>query len=250
MSGRRSGDLFAAGDAGGIARYELAPGAVGAVLLRGAALAREEALAGAVAAVAAAAPFRHMETPGGFRMSVAMTNCGRYGWVSSASGYRYADRDPVSGAPWPALPPVMLDLAREAAAAAGFADFTPDACLVNRYEPGARLTLHQDKDEADFTQPIVSVSLGVPATFMFGGRKRKDRVARIVLEHGDVVVLGGPSRLRYHGVAALKAAHHPFAGPNRINLTLRRARNDQPAGAPGCAALPREKRPEHARGGQ
>lgn len=213
----RSRDLFA-GD--GVAHYELAPGAT---LLRGFALSREAALARCVEAIAAAAPFRHMETPGGFRMSVAMTNCGRYGWVSSAAGYRYADRDPVSGAPWPPLPEVLSELAREAAAAAGYADFAPDACLVNRYEPGARLTLHQDKDERDFTQPIVSVSLGVPATFLFGGQKRKDRVARIVLEHGDVVVFGGPSRLRYHGVAVLKAAHHPFAGSNRINLTLRRA---------------------------
>jgi alkylated DNA repair protein (DNA oxidative demethylase) len=213
----RSRDLFAEG---GVAQYDLAPGAV---LLRGFALEREDALAGAIEAIAAAAPFRHMETPGGFRMSVAMTNCGRYGWVSSASGYRYSDRDPESGAPWPALPAVMLELARESAAAAGYTDYSPNACLVNRYEPGARLTLHQDKDERDFAQPIVSVSLGVPATFLFGGHKRKDRVARIALEHGDVVVFGGPSRLRYHGVAAVKRAHHPFAGPNRINLTLRRA---------------------------
>jgi alkylated DNA repair protein (DNA oxidative demethylase) len=220
VSGLRSGDLFAACDERGVARDELAPGAV---LLRGFALALTDALGSAVARVAAAAPFRRMETPGGFRMSVAMTNCGRYGWVSSSAGYRYAERDPGSNAPWPPLPPVAAELAREAAAAAGFADFAPDACLVNRYEPGARLTLHQDKDERDFTQPIVSVSLGVPATFLFGGHKRKDRTARIALEHGDVVVFGGPSRLRYHGVAALKAAHHPFAGPNRINLTLRRA---------------------------
>ncbi len=217
VAGLRSRDLFAES---GVARYDLAPGAV---LLRGFALEREAAVARAVEDIAAAAPFRHMETPGGFRMSVAMTNCGRYGWVSSASGYRYSDRDPVSGAPWPALPVVMQELAREAASAAGFSEYSPDACLVNRYEPGARLTLHRDKDERDFTQPIVSVSLGVPATFLFGGLKRKDRVSRIALEHGDVVVFGGPSRLRYHGVAALKSAQHPFAGPNRINLTLRRA---------------------------
>lgn len=217
IAGLHSRDLFAEG---GVAQYGLAPGAV---LLRGLALEREAALGQAVEAVAAAAPFRHMETPGGFRMSVAMTNCGHYGWVSSAAGYRYAERDPVSGAPWPALPQVVIELAREAAAAAGFAGFTPDACLVNRYEPGARLTLHQDKDERDFTQPIVSVSLGVSATFLFGGQKRNERVARIALEHGDVVVFGAASRLRYHGVAALKSTHHPFAGPNRINLTLRRA---------------------------
>jgi alkylated DNA repair protein (DNA oxidative demethylase) len=216
LAGLRPRDLFSDGGA----RYDLAPGAV---LLRGFALPREAALAHAVEGIAAAAPFRHMETPGGFRMSVAMTNCGRCGWISSAAGYRYADRDPLSGAPWPPLPPVMSDLAGEAAAAAGFAGFAPDACLVNRYEPGARLTLHRDQDERDFTQPIVSVSLGVAATFLFGGHKRKDRVARVVLEHGDVVVFGGPSRLRYHGVAPLKESQHPFAGRNRINLTLRRA---------------------------
>jgi alkylated DNA repair protein (DNA oxidative demethylase) len=143
--------------------------------------------------------------------------------VASASGYRYADRDPETGRPWPPLAPVMLELANAAAAAAGFADFAPDACLVNRYEPGARLTLHQDKNERDFREPIVSVSLGVPAVFLFGGLKRKDRPLRLALTHGDVVVWGGPSRLRYHGVAPLKESQHPFAGRARINLTLRRA---------------------------
>jgi len=164
-----------------------------------------------------------MVTPGGFRMSVAMTNCGELGWVSTDAGYRYARHDPATGRHWPALPPVLMSLARRAAAAAGYEQFAPDACLVNRYEPGARLTLHQDKDEQDFTQPIVSVSLGVPAVFLFGGLKRKDRPSRLTLEHGDVVVWGGPSRLRYHGVAALKEAQHPFAAAARINLTLRRA---------------------------
>lgn len=192
-------------------------------MLRGFACSDEPELRRALDAVAVEAPFRHMVTPGGFRMSVAMTNCGDRGWVSSASGYRYAATDPLTGAPWPAMPTVMLELAREAAAAAGFANFTPDACLVNRYEPGARLTLHQDKDERDFDQPIVSVSLGVPATFLFGGLKRKDRVARVTLEHCDVVVFGGPSRLYYHGVSPLKPVQHPFAGQARINLTLRRA---------------------------
>jgi alkylated DNA repair protein (DNA oxidative demethylase) len=176
-----------------------------------------------VTAIVAAAPFRHMETPGGFRMSVAMTNCGTLGWTSSAAGYRYAECDPATNAAWPAIPPVMLDLARRAAAAAAFADFTPNACLVNRYEPGARLTLHQDKDERDLRHPIVSVSLGVPAVFLFGGLKRNDRPLRLELTHGDVVVFGGPSRLRYHGVAPLKESQHSFAGHARINLTLRRA---------------------------
>lgn len=218
--GLMSRDLFAAADASGIASYDLAPGAR---LLRGFACDAADELKGEVAAVVAAAPFRRMETPGGFRMSVAMTNCGSYGWVSSASGYRYAEQDPEAGASWPRIPPVMLDLARSAANAAGFAGFEPDACLVNRYEPGARLTLHQDKNERDFREPIVSVSLGVPAVFLFGGLKRKDRPLRLVLTHGDVVVWGGPSRLRYHGVAPLKASHHPFAEHARINLTLRRA---------------------------
>jgi alkylated DNA repair protein (DNA oxidative demethylase) len=215
-----SRDLFAAREGRGVARYDLAEGAV---LLRGFALGVEAELQSAVAAVAEVAPFRRMATPGGFTMSVGMTNCGRLGWVSSASGYRYAEQDPVSGAPWPGLPPVMLELARTAAAAAGFEQFTPDACLVNRYEPGARLTLHQDKNERDFRQPIVSVSLGVPAVFLFGGLKRKERPLRLELVHGDVVVWGGPSRLRYHGVAPLQAAQHPFAADARINLTLRRA---------------------------
>jgi alkylated DNA repair protein (DNA oxidative demethylase) len=213
-------DLFASREEGEVARYDLAEGAV---LLRGLALAADAELARCVAGVAAAAPFRHMQTPGGFTMSVAMTNCGRFGWVSSASGYRYAEQDPMTEAPWPKMPLVMLELARDAAAAAGFARFEPDACLVNRYEPGARLTLHQDKDERDLREPIVSVSLGVPAAFLFGGLKRKDRPRRLELVHGDVVVWGGPSRLRYHGVAPLKPAQHPFAGQARINLTLRRA---------------------------
>lgn len=206
------------------ARAEREELAQGACVLRGLACADDVELKRALEAVAAEAPFRHMITPGGFRMSVAMTNCGPLGWVSDANGYRYAELDPATGRPWPPLPPVFAALAREAAALAGFAGFEPDACLVNRYEPGARLTLHQDKDERDFAQPIVSVSLGVPATFLFGGLKRKDRVARVVVEHGDVVVWGGPSRLRYHGVASLKPAQHWFAGDARINLTVRRAR--------------------------
>jgi alkylated DNA repair protein (DNA oxidative demethylase) len=214
-----SRDLFAR-DEREAARCDLAPGAV---LLRGFTLAEEAELKLAVAAVAAAAPFRNMKTPGGFTMSVAMTNCGRLGWVSSERGYRYADQDPETGQPWPAMPVAILGVARRAAAAAGFEGFEPDACLVNRYEPGARLTLHQDKDERDFGEPIVSVSLGVPAVFLFGGLKRKERPLRLTLVHGDVVVFGGPSRLRYHGVAPLKPAQHAFADRARINLTLRRA---------------------------
>jgi alkylated DNA repair protein (DNA oxidative demethylase) len=192
--------------------------------LRGFALPFERALMDDVRAVAAAAPFRHMRTPGGFSMSVAMTNCGAYGWVSDPTGYRYSPTDPETGAPWPAMPAAFVELAGDAAAALGFAKFVPDACLVNRYEPGARLTLHQDRDERDFGEPIVSISLGVPAVFLFGGLKRKDRPQRVEVEHGDVVVWGGPARLRYHGVAKLAESRHAFAGNARINLTLRRAR--------------------------
>ncbi len=194
------------------------------MLLRSFAVPLEAALSDVVRDVSAVAPFRHMITPGGFRMSVAMTNCGAFGWVSDESGYRYSPTDPESGRTWPAMPPLLADLAGRAAAAAGFEGFTPDACLVNRYAPGTRLTLHQDKDERDMGQPIVSVSLGVPAVFLFGGVKRNERALRLNLTHGDVVVWGGPARLRYHGVATLKADEHPFAGAERINLTLRRAR--------------------------
>jgi DNA oxidative demethylase len=193
-------------------------------VLRGFALPFERALADGVRAVAAAAPFRHMQTPGGYSMSVAMTNCGAFGWVSDSSGYRYSPSDPETDAPWPALPAAFSEVARGAAEALGFAEFAPDACLVNRYEPVARLTLHQDKDERDFRAPIVSVSLGVPAVFLFGGLKRKGRPQRVPLEHGDVVVWGGPARLAFHGVANLAESRHPFAGSARINLTLRRAR--------------------------
>jgi DNA oxidative demethylase len=213
--------LFAPATVTADRRFELCEGAA---VLRGFALPFESALADGVRSVAAAAPFRHMQTPGGYSMSVAMTNCGAYGWVSDASGYRYSPTDPESGKPWPAMPEAFLELARGAADALGFPAFLPEACLVNRYVPGARLTLHQDKDERDFRAPIVSVSLGVPAVFLFGGLNRKDRPMRVPLEHADVVVWGGPARLRYHGVAKLEESRHHFADDARINLTLRRAR--------------------------
>ena len=195
----------------------------GAMMLRGFALADEAALLAAVQDVVAKAPLRHMVTPGGFRMSVAMTNCGTYGWVTDRTGYRYDRVDPASGVNWPAMPEAFSTLAARAAAAAGFEGFAADACLVNRYEPGARLTLHQDKNERDFDAPIVSVSLGIPAVFLFGGGKRSDRQKRIALAHGDVVVWGGPARLRYHGVAPLADNRHPQLGRQRFNLTLRKA---------------------------
>lgn len=197
--------------------------APGAVLLRGRALALEHDLLAGVDTVAAAAPFRQMVTPGGFTMSVAMTNCGAAGWVTDRSGYRYDGTDPESGLPWPAMPDAFRRLAAEAAVEAGHPGFLPDACLINRYAPGARLSLHQDRDERDYGHPIVSISLGLPATFQFGGPKRSDPVQRIALRHGDVVVWGGPARLFHHGILALKAGMHPLLGSVRINLTFRKA---------------------------
>ncbi len=197
--------------------------APGAWLLRGFALERVTALMPAIEQIKTAAPFRHLVTPGGFRMSVAMTNCGSLGWVSDRRGYRYDACDPLSGRPWPPMPQVFLELARSAAQAGGFPGFTPDACLLNRYDPGARLTLHQDKDERDFSAPIVSVSLGLPAIFLFGGDSRKDKQRRVPLQNGDVVIWGGPARLHHHGVLALKEGHHDLLGAQRLNLTFRRA---------------------------
>lgn len=195
----------------------------GAVLLHGYALPREAEILAGIAEVAAIAPFRHMVTPGGFEMSVAMTNCGTLGWTSDRRGYRYAPDDPLSGLPWPSMPATFSQLAAEAAEAAGFAHFRPDACLVNRYAPGTRLSLHQDKDERDLSQPIVSVSLGLPATFLFGGLQRSCKAQRLPLQHGDVVVWGGEDRLRFHGVMPLREGQHPALGNVRINLTFRKA---------------------------
>ncbi|MGE3775460.1 MAG: DNA oxidative demethylase AlkB [Gammaproteobacteria bacterium] len=195
----------------------------GVVLLRGRARADAAALLAAVETLLAVAPLRRMVTPGGLTMSVAMTNCGECGWVSDRKGYRYASVDPDSGRPWPALPAPFARLASAAAAEAGFADFAPDVCLVNEYLPGTKLTLHQDRDEASFAWPIVSVSLGASATFLLGGLRRRDRTQRLPLHHGDVLIWGGPARLRHHGVLPLKAEPHPLLGERRINLTLRRA---------------------------
>ncbi len=187
--------------------------------------ARDEAVAlvAAVDEIAAVAPFRHMATPGGFRMSVAMTSCGQAGWVTDRRGYRYAATDPLSEKPWPVLPAGFLALAARAAVAAGYGGFMPDSCLINRYEPGTKLSLHRDEDERDFAAPVVSVSLGLPATFLWGGLSRKDSVRRIRLDSGDVVVWGGPARLVYHGVAPLAEAEDPLTRRRRINLTFRKA---------------------------
>jgi len=200
------------------------PLAEGAVILRRRARARSEELMTLVEQVAAENPFRHRITPGGHRMSVAMTNCGDSGWTIDSRGYQYSEQDNLSGQRWPAMPPLFRQLAVTCAREAGFNGFNPDACLLNRYQPGAKLTLHQDKDERDLRQPIVSVSLGLPAIFLFGGFERGDGCQRVLLEHGDVVVWGGPSRLRYHGILPLKPGIHPLAGAFRFNLTFRRAR--------------------------
>jgi alkylated DNA repair protein (DNA oxidative demethylase) len=196
----------------------------GAVLLRGFAKLIEDDVVADLRDVVAQAPFRHMMTPGGHLMSVAMTNCGRLGWVTDRAGYRYDGTDPVSGKPWPAMPPTFCLLAEAAAIEAGFDAFMPDACLVNRYVPGAKMSLHQDRDELDLDAPIVSVSLGLPAIFLFGGMKRSDKPQRFRLEHGDIAVWGGPARLAFHGVAPLADGRHAVLGRQRINLTFRKAR--------------------------
>jgi DNA oxidative demethylase len=197
--------------------------AEGAVLLRGVALAFEKDLLPALNDIITKSPFRRMVTPGGYTMSVAMTNCGGAGWVTDRTGYRYDRIDPETGNPWSPMPNCFLDLAIAAATEADYPEFHPDACLINRYEPGALLSLHQDKNERDFSQPIVSVSLGLPATLQFGGLKRDDPVRNFAMRHGDVALWGGPSRLCYHGVSKLKDGHHETVGRMRINLTFRRA---------------------------
>ena len=200
------------------------PSPEGVTILRGFALAESGAILSEVDRLSKAAPFRVMQVPGGGTMSVAMTNCGAAGWVTDLKGYRYSPADPLTGQPWPEMPALLHALAVRAAIAAGFEGFQPDACLINRYEPGARMGLHQDRDEVDRNAPIVSVSLGLSATFLFGGLKRSDPQARIALNHGDVVVWGGPARMAYHGIAPLKDGLHPELGRRRLNLTIRKAR--------------------------
>jgi alkylated DNA repair protein (DNA oxidative demethylase) len=195
----------------------------GARVLKGFVLAESRALLAEIARIEAAAPFRHLVTPGGHTMSVAMTNAGPAGWVSDRRGYRYEATDPQTGLPWPPMPPLFLDIAARAAEAVGFEGFAPDACLINRYAPGARLTLHQDRDEKNLRQPIVSVSLGLPATFLWGHETRGGKLRRVPLVHGDVVVWGGQSRMVFHGVDGLKDGRHPLTGALRYNLTFRSA---------------------------
>ncbi|KGA31276.1 DNA oxidative demethylase AlkB [Pectobacterium odoriferum] len=199
--------------------------APGAVILRGRAYDDAPMLLAALNAVTARAPLRNMVTPGGFVMSVAMSNCGPLGWVTDERGYRYTAQDPLSGEPWPVMPEAFFQLAKQAANEAGFADFEPDACLINRYDVGTRMSLHQDKNERDFRQPIVSVSLGLSATFLFGGMARSDKAQRVPLTHGDVVVWGGESRLYFHGILPLKSGSVPegMSDECRFNLTFRKA---------------------------
>lgn len=192
-------------------------------ILPGYAKAQAGKLLSAIDTVISEAPLRHMTTPGGFKMKAQLSNCGHRGWVTDRNGYRYQHTDPLTGQPWPPMPELIAALARQAASECGFPGFRPDVCLINCYQPGAGMGLHQDKDEKDFSQPIVSVSLGVPAIFFFGGLKRSDKPAAHLLEHGDVVVWGGEDRLRFHGIRPLKLAHHPDTGQLRFNLTLRRA---------------------------
>lgn len=217
----KTGDLF--GDFPDNEPYQLQL-AEGAFILRGFIREFDISLLREIETIVLKAPFRHMITPGGYRMSVAMSNCGSVGWVSDRSGYRYDAIDPDSGRAWPSMPAVFLDVAKRAAMCAGFENFVPDACLINLYESGTRLSLHQDKDEQDASAPIVSVSLGLPAIFLFGGAKRNTRPRRYPLEHGDVVVWGGPSRFNFHGILPIAEGHHALLGSRRINLTFRKVR--------------------------
>ncbi|WP_460119521.1 DNA oxidative demethylase AlkB [Pseudomonas sp. H3_G09] len=190
-------------------------------VLRGFALPQVEQLLTELDAILVAAPLRHMVTPGGFSMSVGTSSCGQLGWITDRSGYRYSSVDPLSGLPWPSMPAVFAELAHEAAERAGFKNFHADSCLINQYVPGAKMSLHQDKDEKGYAAPIVSLSLGLPAMFLFGGFERSDKSQRIPLLHGDMVVWGGVDRLRYHGVLPIKPGHHPLLGERRINITFR-----------------------------
>ncbi|MFY1663318.1 DNA oxidative demethylase AlkB [Pseudomonas sp. Pseu.R1] len=190
---------------------------------RGFALSWVDRLLPALESVLTRAPFRHMVTPGGHTMSVALSSCGRFGWTTDRNGYHYSPTDPHTSLPWPEMPAVFLELAHSAAEAAGFKNFIPDACLINRYIPGAKLALHQDRDERDYQWPVVSVSLGIAAMFLFGGHARSDATQRVPLFHGDVVVWGGEDRLRYHGVMPIRQAEHPQLGEQRINFTFRKA---------------------------
>lgn len=213
-------DLFSAEDTAPPTPFEIAPGSWA---LPGFAAKQADALWAGIQKVTQTHTLRHLVTPSGLRMSVAMSNCGDLGWVSDAAGYRYQSTDPLTLSPWPAMPKGFQEMAMSAAERASYPKFEPDACLINRYAPGARMTLHQDKNERDYSAPIVSVSLGLPAVFELGGLERGDKVQRLNLQHGDVLVWGGPARLRFHGVCAVAPGQHPLTGAYRFNLTFRKA---------------------------
>lgn len=213
-------DLFAEEPAQGVATEQIGPCSW---VLRNFAAAEVARLLPALETVLHQAPFRHMVTPGGFTMSAALSSCGSFGWMTDRRGYRYTPTDPQTSLPWPPIPSIFMELAQRAALACGFPGFVPDACLINRYVCGAKMSLHQDRDETHYEWPVVSVSLGLPAVFLFGGHQRSDKTQRIALMHGDVVVWGGEDRLRFHGVMPIKPGHHPLLGEQRINFTFRRA---------------------------
>ena len=214
-------DLFAEQDLQQPARVERISDQ--AFALRGFALPKAKELLAALDSVLLLAPLRQMQTPGGYTMSARLSSCGALGWTTDRDGYHYSPLDPLSARPWPAMPGVFLALAAAAASSAGFSGFVPDSCLINAYAPGAKMSLHQDKNERCHTAPIVSISLGLPAIFQFGGFERSDPTQRIALFHGDIMVWGGVDRLRYHGVMPIKPGHHSLLGEQRINITLRQA---------------------------
>jgi len=214
-------DLFAEQDLQQPARVERISDQ--AFALRGFALPKAKELLAALDSVLLQAPLRQMQTPGGYTMSARLSSCGALGWTTDRDGYHYSPLDPLSARPWPAMPGVFLALAAAAASSAGFSGFVPDSCLINAYAPGAKMSLHQDKNERCHTAPIVSISLGLPAIFQFGGFERSDPTQRIALFHGDIMVWGGVDRLRYHGVMPIKPGHHSLLGEQRINITLRQA---------------------------
>ena len=197
--------------------------AEGVCLLSGQANSMMPAIWQAVEDVLRQAPLRQMQTPGGYTMSVAMSNCGELGWISDRHGYRYSRLDPQSGQPWPAMPEILQELARIWAAEAGFDNFVSNACLINCYQAGSKMSLHLDRDERDFAHPILTLSLGLPARFMLGGLQRQDPYRKLLLQHGDVLVFGGPARLCFHGIMPLADGDHALLGKRRISLTFRRA---------------------------
>ncbi|THJ30850.1 DNA oxidative demethylase AlkB [Lampropedia aestuarii] len=169
-------------------------------------------------------PLYQMATPGGKPLSVRTTSCGTHGWSSDPTGYSYVRHHPLTDQAWPEIPAAWSALATEAAQEAGFAQFAPDTCLINQYGLDSKMALHQDRSEQDLRQPVVSISLGMSALFLWGGMQRSDKPAHVLLHHGDMVVWGGVDRLRFHGIKHLTGAPHPQLGAMRYNLTLRRAR--------------------------